>query len=330
MDEFLVSGESHIRNLERGTARARDLAGRDVPVDGPAFGYLPDQFGHVGQMPQILRNGGIEHAVLWRGVPAAIDRTAFHWEAPDGSAVLAEYLAFGYSIGWEFGHQRDAEPERSRARSTWCGRSPRVADRVLITVGSDHADRIPQAELAPLLEEASAIAGVRAEFGSIASFLDAPAPESLPTWRGELRSGARAHLLPNVYSARVRQKVERGRLEALVERYAEPLAAFVPGVTWPADELDPNRGCSCGTARTTRSAGARSIRWRTTSTGATRPRGRRAERIVGGALGSLTAQVGPADAIRFDPSPFERDGCPAWGGRSGPRSSLRLHGSSSV
>ncbi|MBI2239052.1 MAG: alpha-mannosidase, partial [Actinobacteria bacterium] len=46
MDEFLVSGESHIRNLEWGLARAREL--------GPALevGYLPDQFGHIGQMPQ--------------------------------------------------------------------------------------------------------------------------------------------------------------------------------------------------------------------------------------------------------------------------------------
>ena len=48
-------------------------------------GYLPDMFGHVAQMPQILRLAGLEHAVVWRGVPAAIDQTAFWWEAPDGS-----------------------------------------------------------------------------------------------------------------------------------------------------------------------------------------------------------------------------------------------------
>ena len=32
-------------------------------------GYLPDMFGHVAQMPQLLRLFGFEHAVVWRGVP---------------------------------------------------------------------------------------------------------------------------------------------------------------------------------------------------------------------------------------------------------------------
>ena len=39
-----------------------------------AVGYLPDMFGHVAQMPQILRLAGLEHAVVWRGVPAASTR----------------------------------------------------------------------------------------------------------------------------------------------------------------------------------------------------------------------------------------------------------------
>ena len=50
-------------------------------------GYLPDMFGHIAQMPQILRLAGIGHAVVWRGVPAAVDKTAFWWVAPDGSRV---------------------------------------------------------------------------------------------------------------------------------------------------------------------------------------------------------------------------------------------------
>ena len=38
-------------------------------------GYLPDMFGHVAQMPQLLRLFGFEHAVVWRGVPSAVDRS---------------------------------------------------------------------------------------------------------------------------------------------------------------------------------------------------------------------------------------------------------------
>ncbi|MEL7210714.1 MAG: alpha-mannosidase, partial [Actinomycetota bacterium] len=70
-DEFLVSGETLVRNLRMGMDRAADLGG------AMAVGYLPDMFGHVDQMPQLLRSFGLDHAVVWRGVPAAVDRSAF-------------------------------------------------------------------------------------------------------------------------------------------------------------------------------------------------------------------------------------------------------------
>ncbi|MFE6489362.1 alpha-mannosidase, partial [Streptomyces sp. NPDC057757] len=60
LDEFLCSGETIVRNLQMGWAAAADLGGA-MPV-----GYLPDMFGHVAQMPQILARAGIEHAALWR------------------------------------------------------------------------------------------------------------------------------------------------------------------------------------------------------------------------------------------------------------------------
>ena len=93
MDEFLASGETIIRNLQMGLRRGAAFGGTmDV-------GYLPDMFGHIAQMPQILRQAGLSDAVVWRGVPSAITRTGFDWEAPDGSTVRAEYLPEGYSNG---------------------------------------------------------------------------------------------------------------------------------------------------------------------------------------------------------------------------------------
>ena len=60
-DEFLVSGESLVRNLLRGHRLSRQF-GQPMPV-----GYLPDLFGHVGQMPQIWRQFGVDNTILWRG-----------------------------------------------------------------------------------------------------------------------------------------------------------------------------------------------------------------------------------------------------------------------
>ena len=65
-DSFLVSGESLVRNLEIGMTIARRF-GRPLEV-----GYLPDQFGHIAQMPQILAGFGFTTAVLWRGVGADV------------------------------------------------------------------------------------------------------------------------------------------------------------------------------------------------------------------------------------------------------------------
>jgi len=55
-DEWLVSGEALIRNLRLGLERCEPFGGA-MPV-----GYVPDQFGHVGQLPQILSGMGLDGA----------------------------------------------------------------------------------------------------------------------------------------------------------------------------------------------------------------------------------------------------------------------------
>jgi alpha-mannosidase len=308
MDEFLTSGESHIRNLEMGLARSRFL-GRALEV-----GYMPDQFGHVGQMPQILRNAGLERAMVWRGVPEQIDRSSFRWRAPDGSEVLTEYMVFGYFNGEAF--DRAIEPadlagalERSVARMRPC----MAGDRMVVMVGYDHAG--PDATLPERLGAAAELThGIEARVGSIAEHLDdLTLDDDVPVWTGELRSSARAHLLPNVYSARVHQKRERGRLEALLERYVEPLAALAPSFGWPADELHRawtlmlwngahDSDCGCSHDQVARDVDARFAEERTIG-----------EDIVERALTSLGARTREGGVIRFNPSPFERDGVPALG-----------------
>jgi alpha-mannosidase len=309
MDEFLTSGESQIRNLEMGLARAREL-GRPFEV-----GYMPDQFGHIGQMPQILRLGGLERAMVWRGVPEEIGSTAFRWRSPDGSEVLTEYMVFGYFNGERF--EGALEPD---ALAAALGRSvakmhPFMAgDRIVVMVGYDHAG--PDATLPERLEAAAgAMPGIEAHVGSIADHLAAQRlPDDLPVWTGELRSSARAHLLPNVYSARVHQKRERGRVEALLERYAEPLAALAPGFGWPEQELRRawtllcwngahDSACGCSHDQVARDVDGRSAEVRETC-----------EDIVERALTSLGSRVeGDPGVIRFNPSPFEREGVPGLG-----------------
>ncbi len=230
LDEFLVSGETIIRDLQMGLARSAAFGGA-VPV-----GYLPDMFGHVAQMPQILRLAGFEHAVVWRGVPSAITKTGFWWEAPDGSTVRAEYLPVGYSNGAVLPDDakslvRRIEDHEEEVASFLLG-------DLLLMNGSDHLP--PQPWLGRLVAEANTLQDdYHFEVTSLPAYLEHAPTEGLERWRGELRSGARASLLMGVTSNRVDVKRAAGATERQLERRAEPYAAlYLPAHRWPARELE--------------------------------------------------------------------------------------------
>ncbi len=286
VDEFLVSGETICRNLEVGLARADELGGA-MPI-----GYLPDSFGHVAQMPQILRNAGIDVAVLWRGVPASVESHSFEWEAPDGSVVRAEYLPEnGYSnAAYIFdGDSLDGVVERLRP---WFGDDP-----ILGMVGTDHmpvapnfAERVPDGvEIATLGEYVAS----------------APVEPSATRIAGELRSASRANLLPNVVSARIDIKQACAAAERALERYAEPLQALYGG-EWPQRFFDiawsrvlqnaaHDSICGCSADEVSaqvlvRYAEAREI----------------ADELTQRALARIAEHVPAGTTVAVNPSPFER------------------------
>jgi alpha-mannosidase len=165
MDEFLVSGETIVRNLELGWHAAEAL-GAAMPV-----GYLPDMFGHVAQMPQILRRAGIRHAVVWRGVPAAIDRNVFTWRSPDGSAVRAEYLVGGYGNGAYLLAIPDRLGEKV-ARYVEASRAFYGDRSILAMYGTDHAVPSPRlAEIVAGVNAAQPDGGVEVRIETLADYL---------------------------------------------------------------------------------------------------------------------------------------------------------------
>jgi alpha-mannosidase len=230
-DEFLVSGESLIRNLLIGH---RIASGFGAPTK---IGYLPDQFGHIAQMPQILAGFEIDCAVVWRGVGADVSRSELLWEAPDGSRAFTVYLP---GDGYSNGRNLPGDPARLRERLTAliAKHEPfRRTDTMLVMNGSDHQE--PQPHLTRALPEAvSGLAGVTAEIAALATYVARARMATggdLPVHRGELRSPLRAHLLPGVTSMRVRQKQRDFENVSRLERYAEPLATWAD---WLAGRRD--------------------------------------------------------------------------------------------
>ena len=217
MDEFLASGETIVRNLQMGLGR------------GAAFGsvmelgYLPDMFGHIAQMPQILRLAGFHDAVVWRGVPSQVTKNAFTWASPDGSSVRAEYLPVGY--GNAASMPDDAKAFIRRTRDNVDEVADFLLGDLLCMNGSDHL--MPQPWLGRVVAEANDLQDdFEFEVTSLPRYLANAPTEGLTLVEGELRSGARANMLMGVTSNRVDVKRRGALAERELERRAEPLAAL--------------------------------------------------------------------------------------------------------
>lgn len=79
-DEFLVSGESIIRNLRLGFETIRKYGGQPSRT-----GFLCDMFGHISQMPQILNGFDIQAGLIWRGTNVGVRNVL--WQGADGTKL---------------------------------------------------------------------------------------------------------------------------------------------------------------------------------------------------------------------------------------------------
>jgi alpha-mannosidase len=233
-DEFLVGGEAIIRNLLLGMRQAAPYGGAML------VGYVPDCFGHIAQLPQILRGFGIENAVFWRGVEPEIKQSEFWWSGPDGSRVLGVYLdgELGYSNAREL--PLDPRALLKRVEHFLAHQGPRATTSTLLLMnGSDHLE--PQEGLPAALATANELLaeqGQRLVIGTLPQYIQAVldvAPD-LQALSGELRSSHAAHLLPGVLSARMWIKQRNAACEELLTRQVEPLCswAWALGGSYPS------------------------------------------------------------------------------------------------
>jgi mannosylglycerate hydrolase len=233
-DEFLVSGESHIRNYLAGQRHCREL-GASMQI-----GYLPDSFGHPSQMPQILAGLGMGEMIFWRGLGPETTRTEVRWEGKDGTEILGVNTPFSYGIAACMPEDPEAFVRRLRLKIGML--APLTdGDVLLLMNGVDHV--APQRLFAGNLRQARAMMTEHELIhGSLADYLAALRGQDAPREKvtGELRSGFRAYLLGGTISTRMYLKQTHFRAERLLENYAEPLATLAelsdPGA-YPAAEL---------------------------------------------------------------------------------------------
>jgi alpha-mannosidase len=248
-DMFLVSPEGHIRNLLEGSRTARKF-GQIMRV-----GYIPDPFGHPGQVPQILKKFGIETAALWRGLSE--QPVELWWEAPDGSRILLAYMRDSYGNGANLPVFRDEAftDQISIAGESLAAHSS--TEDYLIMLGTDHME--PSSYTSRAIKYANAhLLDTQVVHGTLPEYIQSISDQistlgqGIPTVKGELRACDRSPLLPGVLSARLWIKQRNHHSQNLLEKWVEPFSVFAercvtekithtqqPG--WPAEETASNR-----------------------------------------------------------------------------------------
>jgi alpha-mannosidase/mannosylglycerate hydrolase len=240
-DEWLVSGESLIRNLQLGMRLAAELG-----APSSRAGFACDLFGHISQLPQIFTQLGIPFAYIWRGTYEREHHGHLNWKSPDGTSIPSyRFGRVGY-CSWAFDVRESHKPdERFNPEAAVqkvvafvlaeAARSP--LEPILLFDGGDHI------EIEPAITGVIAHANDRLaahDIRIIHSDLDRYQSDVLKhvakidqTLVGELRQTGRdpsaqdeQWLIPGVYSSRIHLKQRNAACEDELTLWAEPFAAF--------------------------------------------------------------------------------------------------------
>ncbi|MGI8904971.1 MAG: alpha-mannosidase [Candidatus Sumerlaeaceae bacterium] len=249
-DEWLVSGESTIRNFLRGRAICREFG-----VEPPNVGYLPDMFGHISQIPQLLVGLGMDNTIFWRGLSGDEWKSELWWESPDGTRIfgyhIPEYCGycnaafFYHSLPKEArtlpentggGHMVSEDPEfAATSLRAICDRAiaKTQTDVLFLMNGVDHMEAQPQLPeiLAKARQKYPDLSFKHATFEEFMDAVKAAAPKDMQVIKGEQRTTALAKdsgaiVLPNILSSRIHLKISNTTCQTLLERWVEPFATM--------------------------------------------------------------------------------------------------------
>ncbi|WP_317943833.1 glycoside hydrolase family 38 C-terminal domain-containing protein [Carnobacterium maltaromaticum] len=216
MDEFVVAGESVVKNLQIGIDMSKRLGGHT------ALGYLPDSFGQGKDMPKIYNGFGIEDAVFWRGMPNEVTKSReFYWTAEDGSKVLTINIRNGYYAGVAL---VEGEIYQKKAILDIVSEDSATTN-ITLPVGGDQ--RAVDRNLKAIIEEANKEFAEEyqieeSNYPHIFNLLKKEATD-LPTVQGEFISGSVSKIHRSIYSSRYDLKKINDTIENRLIFQLEPL-----------------------------------------------------------------------------------------------------------
>lgn len=189
VDEFLTDGICFRKNIEIGMKIAKDFGCTDF------IAYLADTFGHSKNVPLILKEYGIDKAIVWRGcgdIPSE-----FIW-----NKINTVNLIRGYYMDI-FSSDKTIEEKAEFLKSNLDKIAEKSGETLLLPIGADHLN-VPDDIMAQIEAVNEILDDYTIRIGSPFEYFNKV--KFKHKHNDELRDNSKTFILPGSYSARMKLK----------------------------------------------------------------------------------------------------------------------------
>lgn len=189
VDEFLTDGITFRKNIEIGLKTARRFGCKDF------IAYLADTFGHSKNIPDILKEYGIDKAIVWRGCGDLPSEFKFN-------GINTVNLVRGYFMDI-FSSDKNIIQKAEFLKDNLDKIASKSGDSILLPIGADHLD-VPDDVMSQIkamneiLDDYVIVVGSPFDYFERVKFKE--------NFNDELRDNSKTFILPGSYSSRMKLK----------------------------------------------------------------------------------------------------------------------------
>lgn len=192
VDEFLTYEKAFRKNLEIGLKYAQNLGCKEF------IGYFADTFGHSKQVPLILKEFGIDKAIVWRGCPDEIP-SEFLFNGVQTVNLVRGYFNDIFSTNSSVNEKCDLLKEHLDKIAQ------KSSNVLLMPIGADHLG-IPADITAQIKDINRILEDYEIELSSPFRYFELVKDNFKFVYNNELRDNSQTFILPGSYSARIKLK----------------------------------------------------------------------------------------------------------------------------